>query len=67
MKTSKAKLAAEHLSSLARIHVDTDANGIVWLSGKADSQAEIDKAVAIAQRTEGVITVKNDLKVREDV
>lgn len=44
----EAKVAAEHFSSLAHIHVDTDANGIVWLSGSAGSQAEIDKAVAIA-------------------
>jgi hyperosmotically inducible periplasmic protein len=62
----KAKLAAEHLASLAHIHVDTDANGIVLLSGNADSQAEIDKAVAIAQGTDGVVSVKNDLKIRED-
>lgn len=27
--------------------------------------SEIDKAVSIAQRTEGVITVKNDLKVED--
>jgi len=62
----KAKLAAEHFSSLAHIHVDTDANGIVWLSGSANSQTEIDKAVSIARGTEGVVTVKNELKVRED-
>ncbi len=62
----KAKLAAEHFSTLAHIQVDTDTNGIVWLSGSAESQPEIDKAVAIAQRTEGVVTVKSDLKIRED-
>ncbi len=60
----KAKLAAEHLTSLGRIQVDTDANGIVWLSGTAVSQTEIDKAVMIARNTEGVVTVKNDLKVK---
>jgi len=62
----KAKLAAEHLTSLSRIQVDTDANGIVWLSGEAKSQAEIDKAVSIAKTTDGVVTVKNNLKIQKD-
>jgi len=62
----KAKLAAEHLPSLARIHVDTDANGVVSLSGTARTQDEIDKAVSIAQGTEGVASVSNHLKVRAD-
>ena len=60
----KTKLAGEHLSSLASIHVDTDANGVVWLSGTAKTQADIDKAVAIARGTEGVVSVKNELKVK---
>jgi len=62
----KAKLAAEHLGSLAKIHVDTDANGIVYLSGFANSQAEADKAVAIARATENVRDVKSDLVVKPD-
>src|SRR6202163_1058345 len=53
----KAKLAAEHITSLGRIHVDTDKNGVVWLSGHARSQAAIDKAVSIAGDTEGVKSV----------
>jgi len=62
----KAKLAAEHVSSLDRIHVDTDANGKVHLSGTARSQADIDKAVSVAQTTEHVASVQNDLTVRAD-
>ena len=31
----KTKLAAKHLSTLTKIKVDTDENGVVWLSGKA--------------------------------
>jgi hyperosmotically inducible protein len=62
----KAKLAAEHPSSLAKIHVDTDANGTVWLTGTARSQQEIDKAVSIAQRTERVRDVKNELTIKKD-
>ena len=62
----KTKLAADHLTSLGRIHVDTDQNGIVWLSGTARSQVAIDKAVSIASSTEHVRSVHNDLTVRLD-
>jgi hyperosmotically inducible periplasmic protein len=62
----KTKLAAEHLTSLERIHVDTDANGMVYLSGYAKSQADIDKAVSVAQGTEHVTGVQNSLAVKAD-
>jgi hyperosmotically inducible protein len=62
----KTKLAAEHLTSLGRIHVDTDANGIVWLSGTARSEEAIEKAGSIARDTEHVKSVHNDLTVRKD-
>jgi hyperosmotically inducible protein len=62
----KAKLAAEHLGSAKHIKVDTDMNGVVWMTGTANSQAEVDKAVAIARATEGVKSVNNRLKVQRD-
>jgi hyperosmotically inducible protein len=62
----KTKLAADHLTSLGRIHVDTDQNGVVWLTGTARSQAAIDQAVSIARDTEHVKSVHNDLTVRMD-
>ena len=62
----KTKLAAEHLTSLGRIKVDTDANGIVWLGGTARSQEAIDKAVSIARSTEHVKEVKNHITVKMD-
>lgn len=62
----KAKLAAEHLSSLAHIRVDTDNNGVVWLSGTTKTQADADKAVSIAQGTEGVASVENHIKIKAD-
>lgn len=62
----KTKLAAEHLTSMGRIHVDTDANGVVWLSGSARSQDEIDRAVSIARDTEHVVAVKNKLIIKQD-
>ena len=62
----KASLAATHIASLAKIHVDTDANGIVWLSGYARDQKEIDQAVQTARSTEHVVAVKNEIKIRSD-
>jgi hyperosmotically inducible protein len=62
----KAKLAAEKPSSLAKIHVDTDANGVVWLSGTASSQDQLDKAISIARTTENVRDVKSSVKVKAD-
>jgi hyperosmotically inducible protein len=60
----KTKLAADSPSSMATIHVDTDKDGVVWMSGTAKSQQEIDKAVSIAKGTEGVKSVKNELKIK---
>jgi hyperosmotically inducible protein len=62
----KAKLAAEHPTSMAKIHVDTDANGTVWLTGTARSQDQIDKAVSIARGTEHVRAVENRLTIKPD-
>jgi hyperosmotically inducible periplasmic protein len=62
----KSKLAAEHLGSLKHIKVDTDMNGVVWMSGTANNQKEVNKAVTIARNTEGVKSVKNDIKVQKD-
>jgi hyperosmotically inducible protein len=62
----KTKLAAEHLTSMGRIHVDTDKDGVVWLSGSARSQKAIDQAVTLARETEGVKKVHSDLTVKKD-
>jgi hyperosmotically inducible protein len=62
----KTKLAAEHLTSLGRIHVDTDKNGVVWLSGSARTQEAIDEAGSIARSTEHVKSVHNDLIIKKD-
>lgn len=60
----KTKLAADNVAAAATIHVDTDQDGIVWLSGTAKSQQDIDNAVSIAKGTDGVKAVKNDVKVK---
>jgi len=62
----KTKLAAEHLTSVGRIHVDTDQDGVVWLTGSARSQEAIDKAVSIARDTEHVKSVHSDLEIKQD-
>jgi hyperosmotically inducible protein len=59
----KTKLAADHLSSLTRIKVDTDQNGIVWLSGSTDTQEAADRAIDIARNTDGVAQVKSNIVV----
>jgi hyperosmotically inducible protein len=62
----KAKLAKEKLASAVHIKVDTDDRGVVSLSGTAKSQADVDKAVAIAQGVKGVASVENKLEVVAD-
>lgn len=62
----KTKLAADHPGSAVHINVDTDKNGEVWMTGTANTQQEIDQAVAVARDTEGVKSVHNNLKVQKD-
>jgi hyperosmotically inducible protein len=60
----KADMAKDKDVSAMNIKVDTDANGVVQLSGTAKSRAEADKAVSIAQAVKGVTSVKNDIQVQ---
>jgi hyperosmotically inducible protein len=62
----KAKLAEEKPSSLAHIKVDTDSKGAVVLGGKVKTQEEADKAVSIARATEGVTSVKSNIRINKD-
>ncbi len=59
----KSKLAAKHMSTLTNVKVDTDANGAVWLSGKAPTKDAKDLAAMVAKDTEGVTSVHNDIVV----
>ncbi len=61
----KAELAAEHVSSLGDIHVDTDKTGVVWLSGSVKTRKAADRAVAIARATAHVKRVHSDLRIAE--
>ncbi|HEX4152791.1 MAG TPA: BON domain-containing protein [Steroidobacteraceae bacterium] len=59
----KTKLMAKHMSTLAHVKVDTDANGVVWLSGTAPTKDARDLAGMIAEQTDGVQSVKNNVEV----
>ena len=59
----KTQLAASKPSSLTMVHVDTDANGWVQLTGKVATQADKDRAEAAAKAVEGVKSVDNRLIV----
>lgn len=58
----KVEYAKDDLVRATRISVNTD-KGVVRLSGVAASQAEVDKAIAIAKNTEGVASVRNEIKI----
>ena len=60
----KAKLAEKHMSTLTNISVDTDKNGVVWLSGSAPTKDAKDLAGMITKDTEGVTAVHNNIVVR---
>ena len=62
----KAKLASEHLGSVANISVDTDKDGIVFLSGTVRTKDEADRAVTVARATEGVKSVTSTLSVKPE-
>lgn len=62
----KTKLAEEKISSLAKIKVDTHGKGAVVLSGRVRTQEEADKAASIARETEGVTSVKSNLRIKKD-
>jgi hyperosmotically inducible protein len=61
----KAKLAEKHMSTLTKIKVDTDAHGVVWLSGVAPTQDASDLAAMLAKDTEGVTSVHNKIVVAQ--
>jgi hyperosmotically inducible protein len=59
----KTKLAAKHMSTLTNIKVDTDKDGVVWLSGTAPTKDAADLAELTAKDTDGVRAVHNKIVV----
>ena len=62
----KAKLGEDKMSSLVHISVDTDNQGAVTLGGRARTQNDVDRAVAIARATEGVTGVSSAIRISAD-
>ena len=63
--TTKVKAAILNEPSLksAEINVETF-KGVVQLSGFVNSQADINKAVEVVRKVNGVKSVKNDMRVK---
>ena len=59
----KARLAEEKIATLSDIKVETDDKGAVRLSGTAKNQAEVAKAGSVAAAVDGVVSVRNDIRV----
>jgi hyperosmotically inducible protein len=60
----KSKLAAKHMSTLTKIKVTTDKNGVVWLTGTAPTEDASAIASKVSQDTDGVISVHNRIVVQ---
>ena len=61
----KTKLAADKLSSLTRVDVDTN-NGTVSLNGVVESPAQKARAQELASEVSGVNRVINNLQVQKN-
>ncbi len=59
----KAALVADKEVSALAVNVETF-RGVVQLSGFADNQKEIDRAVSVTKDVQGVKSVKNDLRIK---
>jgi hyperosmotically inducible protein len=59
----KAKLASKHMSTLTKIKVNTDKDGVVWLSGTAPTKDAKDLAEELTKNTDGVTSVHNKIMV----
>lgn len=61
-----ASLRSDPKLSRRRIEVDTIAEGVIELSGAVRSRPEAERAVGLAQRTTGVYTVVNRLRIEDE-
>src|SRR3954465_604594 len=61
----KAEMARDKTVSATTIKVETDAGGIVRLSGTAKSPEESSRAESLAKSVKGVTSVENQVKVQQ--
>jgi osmotically-inducible protein OsmY len=62
--TTRVKTAMLNDERVGGLRIDVDTfKGVVTLSGRVQSQAEKDQAIAIARRTDGVVEVKDAMQV----
>ena len=62
--TTRVKTAMLNDESVGGLRVDVDTfKGVVTLSGRVKSQAEKERAIAIARSTSGVVEVKDALQI----
>ena len=62
--TTRVKTALLNDPDVGGLRIDVDTfKGVVTLSGRVKSQAEAQKAIGIAKRTDGVTDVKSTLQV----
>jgi hyperosmotically inducible protein len=59
----KTKLIAKHPTTLNNVRVDTDKDGVVWLSGTVPTKEDSATAEMIARETDGVRAVHNKIVV----
>src|ERR1700679_2880440 len=59
----KTKLLAKEPTTLTNVKVNTDRDGVVWLSGTVPSREASDRAETIAKETDGVRGVHNNIVV----
>jgi osmotically-inducible protein OsmY len=59
----KSAIVAEPTLSAFEINVETY-KGVVQLSGFVDSQSDITRASSIARTIDGVVSVKNDIRLK---
>ncbi|MDZ4200830.1 MAG: BON domain-containing protein [Gallionella sp.] len=63
--TTKVKAAIFNEPTLKSIEINVETyKGIVQLSGFVNSSADISKAVEVARSVKGVVSVKNDMRLR---
>jgi hyperosmotically inducible protein len=59
----KTKLVTKEPTTLTNVQVNTDRDGVVWLSGTVPTREARDRAETIAKETSGVTGVHNNIVV----